>query len=108
MPVLQNSVNTRLEILKTIYRLANKQAGKMIKLDAAQIDGAYYSEIIYELRFLKERGLVTFNNNFISRRFRIALTDAGVQLMEDAYHALSLKGTEKDELLAQTFAKLKI
>lgn len=107
MPVLNNPVQTRFEILKTIYRLADRQSNKMIRLDAAQIEGGYYGEVNYQLRFLQERGLVEFTGNFISRKFRIALTENGVKLMGDAYRALSLEQEEKDELLDRTFAKLK-
>lgn len=107
MPVLQKPVKTRLEILRTIYRLAEKQPDRTIKLDAAQIDGGYYAEINYQLRFLQERNLVDYKKNFISRKFYVSLTSDGVQLIDKAYHALSLNSEEKDKLLDQVFAKIK-
>lgn len=107
MPVLNNPVQTRFEIMKTLYRLSNQSPNKIIKLDAAQIEGGYYAEILYQLRFLSERGLIQFNSNFISRKFRSALTEEGLTLMKEAYHALTLKEQEREELLDRVFAKLK-
>lgn len=108
MPVQNNPVLTRFEILKTLYRLSNQSANKIIKLDAAQIEGGYYAEILYQLRFLNERGLIQFNSNFISRKFRSSLTEEGLALMKEAYHALTLQSEEKEALLDRVFAKLKV
>ena len=108
MPLQKNPVTTRLEILKTIYRLSQQQANKRIKIDPAQIDGCYYSEVNYELRFLQQRGLIAYNGNIVSRKFQIELTQEGVQLMDDAYRAFTLNESAKDELLANVFSKLKL
>ncbi|PKM85335.1 MAG: hypothetical protein CVU86_02635 [Firmicutes bacterium HGW-Firmicutes-11] len=107
MPVLQNQVNTRLEILKTLYRQSDKRPDQPIKLDPAQIDGGYYSEINFQLRFLQDRGLVNYNGNVVSRRFRVSLTKEGVEFMEDSYQALALSGEEKDLRLESLFQKLR-
>ncbi len=108
MPVLENPISTRLEILRTLYRLSDKQAGKEVKLEAAQILGGYYGEIYHQMLFLQERKLVNFTKNVISKRFVAALTEEGVNLMEAAYHALALEAPEKDEALKEVFARLKI
>jgi hypothetical protein len=107
MPVLTNPVNTRLEILKTIYKLSGKKPDLTIKLHPAQIDGGYYSEIKYQLRFLSERGLVDFKKSFIYGRFQVSLTAEGLQLMDDMYGALKLSEAEKEEQLNKCFAKLR-
>lgn len=107
MPVLQNQVNTRLEILKTLYRQADKQPDRPIKLDPAQIDGGYYSEINFQLRFLQDRGLVNYNGNVVSRRFRVSLTKDGVDFMENSYRALSLAEEAKEAQLELLFQKLR-
>lgn len=108
IPLQENPVITRLEIIKTLYRLSEKQADRYIKVDPAQIGGFYYNEIRYELRFLKERGLLDFTGNRVSMKFRIALTEAGVRWMEDAYRAFSLEEEEKERLLSDLFAKIRI
>lgn len=108
IPVLDNAVNTRLEIIKTIYRLSGMQAKKRIRLDPAQIEGGYYSELKYELRLLKEKGLIDFTGNLISRKFQIALTDKGVQWIENAYQALSFEKSEKEMRLNELFSEIKI
>lgn len=107
MPVLQNQVNTRLEILKTLYRQAEKVSDRPIKLDPAQIDGGYYSEINFQLRFLQDRGFINYNGNVISRRFRVSLTKDGVDFMEDSYRALALPEEDKDIRLEELFQKLR-
>jgi len=108
MPVLQNPVNTRLQILKTIYRMANKKADTPVSIDPAVIDGGYFSDINYQLRFLKEKGLVDYKKSYVNLKFKISLTPEGVRVIEDAYRALTLEEPEKSELLNQTFAKMKI
>ncbi len=108
MPVLENPVSTRLEILRTVYKLADKQVGKKIKLDAAQINGGYYSEIYHQMLFLQERGLVEYNRNIVSKRFFVSITEAGKAFLEDAYHALTLEEPEKDRALKEIFARIKI
>ncbi|MDD2215981.1 MAG: hypothetical protein PHE41_05370 [Eubacteriales bacterium] len=108
MPLQKNPVTTRLEILKTIYRLSLQQANKRIKIDPAQIDGCYYGEINYELRFLQQRGLIAYNGNIVSRKFQIELTPEGVQLMDDAYRAFTLDEPEKESLLKEVFSKIKV
>ena len=108
MPVLENPVSTRLEILRTIYMLSGRQAGKKIRLDAAQINGGYHSEVNHQMLFLQERGLVDFTRSVISKRFTVALTEAGVSFMKDAYCALELDNPEKDEALKEIFTRIKI
>ncbi len=108
IPVLNNPVNARLEIIKTVYRLSDKQAKKRVKLNPAQIEGSYYSELKYELRFLQERGLVDYTGNLISRNFQVALTKKGVQWIEDAYLSLSLDENEKKAQLDRLFALIKM
>ncbi len=108
MPVLENPVSTRVEILRTLYKLSDKQAGKSIKLDAAQINGGYYSEIYHQMRFLQERGMVEFTRGIVSKRFIVALTEEGKAFMEDAYHAMTLENAEKDAALSEIFARIKI
>ena len=90
MPVLENEISTRLEILRTLYNLSEKQVGKEIKFYAAQISGGYYSEIHHQLRFLQERKLVCFDRNIVSKKFTASLTESGVAFMEDAYSAMAL------------------
>lgn len=107
MPVLENPVSTRLEILMTLYKLSDKQAGRSIKFDSAQINGGYYSEINHQLRFLQERGLVEFTRGIVSKRFVAALTEAGKAFLDDAYHAMTLEDAEKDAALREIFARIK-
>lgn len=108
MPVLENAVSTRLEILKTVYKLSGKKAGSTVSFFAAQINGGYYSEINHQMRFLQERGLVTFKKNMVSTRFMVELTEEGLAFMEDAYRAFELVDTEKDKALTEIFKRIKI
>lgn len=108
MPVLENAVSTRLEILQTLYKLSGKKAGSTVRFFPAQINGGYYSEINHQMRFLQERGLVIFKKNIVSTRFMAELTEEGLALMEGAYGALDLTDSEKDEALTAIFKKLKI
>jgi len=108
VPVLENPINTRFEILRTLYNLSGMKAGKEIRFYAAQINGGYYSEIYHQLLFLQERNLVSFKRNKISKRFIAALTEAGLAFMEDAYRSLSFEQPEKDEALKEIFARIKI
>ncbi|MGI6732845.1 MAG: hypothetical protein ACOX4J_01535 [Anaerovoracaceae bacterium] len=107
MPVLDNPVGTRLEILRTLYTLSNKCPGKTVKFYAAQINGGYYGEIHFQMRFLQERGFIEFNRNIISKQFTASLTEAGVAFMEDAYQAMKLEESEKEERLKEIFARIK-
>lgn len=107
MPVLENPVLTRLEILKTLYRLSEQQEGRIVPLDPALIDGGYHSEIKYQLRFLQDRGFVTFSGSPVSRRFRASLTPAGVSFIEGAYAALRLPQQEKDAALDALFRSIR-
>lgn len=108
MPVLENPINTRLEILKTIYRLSGERAGVPIRFFAAQIDGGYYSEIHHQMRFLREKGLIGFTRNIVSKRFVAELTESGLKLVHDAYEALKLEQCEKDQALNEVFKGIKI
>lgn len=108
MPVLDNPINTRLEIIKLVYKQSGKQAGQKVSFFAAQIDGGYYNEIHHQLKFLKERGLVDFTRNMVSKRFTVELTDSGYKFMEDAYEALKLPEEEKSGALDELFKQLKI
>ena len=108
MPALENPVSTRLEILRTLYKLSDKQVGRSINLDAAQIHGGYYSEINHQMRFLQERGMIEFTRGIVSKRFSAALTEAGKAFMEDAYHAMTLDDAEKDAAFSEIFARIKI
>lgn len=107
MPILENPVSTRLEILRTLYTLSGKRAGNTVKFYAAQINGGYYGEINFQMRFLQERGLVEFNRSIISKKFTAALTEAGAAFMEDAYRAMTLEQSEKEERLKEIFARIK-
>jgi hypothetical protein len=108
MPVLDNPINTRLEIIKTLYKLSGKEANKRMSFYAAEIQGGYYSEIHYQMRFLKEKKLVDFERNIISKKFSASLTEAGVRFMEDAYNALALGENEKDSALQEIFSRIKM
>ncbi|GAB1477216.1 hypothetical protein MASR2M70_20540 [Bacillota bacterium] len=108
MPVMENAVSTRLEIMQTLYKLSGKKAGNTVRFFPAQINGAYYSEISHQMRFLQEKGLVAFKKNMVSTRFMAELTEEGLAFMEDAYKAAALPDTEKDEALKELFKKLKI
>lgn len=108
MPVLENAVNTRLEIIRVIYNLSGEQSGKTVTFFAAQISGGYYGEIYHQLRFLQEKGLVSFSRNMISKRFSAELTESGLSFMMDAYGALSLADEEKDEALKEVFSRIKV
>lgn len=107
MPVAQNPVNTRLQILKAVYRMADKKADRPVSIDPAIIDGGYFNDINYQLRFLKERGLVDYKKSYINLKFKISLTPEGLKVIEDAFRALSLEEPEKSELLNQAFSRLK-
>ncbi|HOA42647.1 MAG TPA: hypothetical protein PLD22_03285 [Bacillota bacterium] len=107
MPVLENPVSTRLEILRTLYTLSDKRPGKIVKFYAAQINGGYYSEINYQMRFLQERGLLEYSRNIISKQFSAALTESGIAFMEDAYQALKSDETEREARLEEIFARIK-
>lgn len=108
MPVLDNPINTRLEILKLIYRLSSEKAGEPVSFFAAQIGGGYYSEIHHQMKFLCEKGLIEFSRNIVSKRFVAELTESGLELIQDAYEALKLQQPEKDEVLNLIFNRIKI
>lgn len=108
MPVLDNPINTRLEIIKLIHSQANKLQVKSVSFYAAQIDGGYYSEIHHQLKFLKERGLVDFTRNMVSKRFTAELTQAGQDFIEEAYRVLELPQEEKDARLDELFKQIKV
>lgn len=108
MPVLDNPISTRLEILKTIYRLSAERAGVPVRFFAAQIDGGYYSEIHHQMRFLREKGLIEFTRNMVSKRFVAELTESGQKFVHDAYEALRLEQSEKDKALNEIFKGIKI
>lgn len=108
MPVLDKPVNTRLEILKILYKLSQKRPDVEVVFFAAQISGGYYSEIYHQLRFLQEKRLVNFKRNMISKRFKASLSKSGLDLIEDAYKALELSRDEKDEALKEVFGRLKL
>lgn len=108
MPVLDNPINTRLEIIKLAYNQSDRQVGRKVSFYAAQIDGGYHSEIHHQLKFLKERGLVDFSRNMISKRLTVELTESGHKFMEDAYGALKLPTEEKDKTLDELFKQIRL
>ncbi len=108
MPVLENPVNTRLEIIKLIYCQSGRQQGKPVSFFAAQIDGGYYSEIHHQMKFLKEKGLLDFTRNMVSKRFKAELTEAGVDFMEKSYEAVRMKEPERSMALEELFKQIKV
>ena len=108
MPVLDNPINTRLEIIKLVYNQSGKQVGQKVSFFAAQIDGGYYNEIHHQLKFLKERGLVDYSRNMVSKRLTAELTESGHKFIEDAYEALKLPEDEKGEVLDELFKQIRI
>ncbi len=108
MPVLDNPINTRLEILKLIYKLSGEKSGHAVSFFAAQINGGYYSEIHHQMKFLCEKGLIDFSRNIVSKRFVAELTNSGLRFIQDAYQALKLGPGEKDEALEEIFKRIRI
>jgi DNA-binding transcriptional ArsR family regulator len=108
MPVLENPINTRLEILKSLYNLSGKRAGEQVRFYAAQIGGGYYGEILHQMRFLEEKGYIIFKKNIVSKRFFAELTGEGLAFMEDAYRILESDGPNKNEMLTEALKRIKI
>ncbi|MDO4552935.1 MAG: hypothetical protein Q4C22_05310 [Bacillota bacterium] len=103
-----SSVRSRFEILKTVYRQAGGAAGKRVLFFPRQIEDAFFNDVSYDLKIMREKGLVEYSGNFITYRFRISLTEKGAALVARAYEGMKLPEEERASVLEEVFQELRI
>lgn len=103
-----STVKSRFEILKTVYRQCGGKAGEFVVFHPRQIENAFFTDVQFDLKIMKEKGFLDFKGNFATHRFQIALTPAGASLVEDAFRSMKLEADEKDAFLDSVLEKLKI
>ena len=102
----QSDVHTRYKILQAVYRGCKQRKSASYCL-MPDVLGYTYSEMNYQLRYMKTKGLLTYTPRMLMRGYNITLLPPGKNIVEEFETAFFSEDLQRDETMENALAPLR-